>query len=431
VHERLVALACNINPNIEIQEGQSATAWINVGEAVSLGDRIGINVGSDGWTALVCTQDAQRIGSSENPFGPGAAACLGAANAFRLLFGTGAGSLDRQLRLSTWQLRSCVAPQRLPDAMADLTLVGAGAVGNGAAWALSRLPGTATLCIVDPERVELGNLQRYVLCLREDVDRLKTDVIKTPFAGPVRVEARSQSWEDFVEQIGVVPELVLVAVDSAEVRRAVQASLPRWIANAWTQPGDLGVSVHEFLGEGACLRCLYLPAGQIPSRDVVLAEGLRVPDQLMRIRELLYHGEGAPSDLLALVAVRFGLSADALHGFEGVALSKVFAEAVCGGAVLPLGAAGAPTQDVHVPLAHQSALAGILLAAAGVAHAAGWTDDGSYATRLNVMAPIYPTHITQPLKKDARGICICQDQDYQDCYAMKYRLSTAGTGSSS
>lgn len=44
--------------------------------------------------------------------------------------------------------------------------------------------------------------------------------------------------------------------------------------------------------------------------------------------------------------------------FEGY-----YIEGLCGGAVLPLQRTGRPRQDVHVPIAHQSALAGVLLAA--------------------------------------------------------------------
>jgi hypothetical protein len=54
---------------------------------------------------------------------------------------------------------------------------------------------------------------------------------------------------------------VLLAVDSAADRIAAQAALPRWIANAWTQPENIGVSRHSFLGEAPCVACLYMPQG--------------------------------------------------------------------------------------------------------------------------------------------------------------------------
>jgi Prokaryotic E2 family C/ThiF family len=418
----LVELAIRTNPNVDIAEHGTATIWINVGDDVAIREGIAINVGCSEWTALVSTRKPQPVGESHNPFGAGAAACIAAANLFRWTFVDPIPDvLDLDLQMSTWRLASH-KPKSIPSAILDLTLVGAGAIGNSAAWALARLPTSGSVRLIDPEAVELSNLQRYILALREDIDQPKIVVASRYFTGPMRAEPRQSSWAEFVASTGVVPDRVLVAVDSSEDRRAIQASLPRWIANAWTQPGDLGVSVHEFLGQGACLRCLYLPVGEAPSQDALLAEGLRVPDQLMRIRELLYHGDGAPADLLELIASRFGVSVELLQPYEGVTLSRLYSEGICGGAILPLGAVGA-IEDVHVPLAHQSALAGVLLAAAGVVDACGWTNRASCATRLNLMRPIDPTFITQSIQKDPRRICICQDRDYQEAYRMKYPVA--------
>ncbi len=71
---------------------------------------------------------------------------------------------------------------------------------------------------------------------------------------------------------------VLAGVDSARDRRAMQATLPHWAANAWIQTGDLGVSDHHYRN-GACIACLYLPTGKTPNRDELVAAALQVPDQ--------------------------------------------------------------------------------------------------------------------------------------------------------
>ena len=80
-----------------------------------------------------------------------------------------------------------------------------------------------------------------------------------------------------------------------------------------------------------------------------------------------------------------------------------------------------PTHDVHVPLAHQSALAGVGLASRLVANNLGYGATHSEATRINLMDSVaqYPT---QPLGKDQRGICVCQDETYVDAYRAKYQF---------
>ena len=141
--------------------------------------------------------------------------------------------------------------------------------------------------------------------------------------------------------------------------------MPRRVANAWTQPGDLGVSSHDFL-EGACVTCLYLPDGEQKNEDQIIAESFGVTERLMQVRTLLYQNEGAPRDLLVAIATARDLPLAKLLPFEGRPVRALYTEGFCGGAVIPLGGSGRPANDVHVPLAHQSALAGVLLAAAGV-----------------------------------------------------------------
>src|SRR5207245_1726610 len=71
-------------------------------------------------------------------------------------------------------------------------------------------------------------------------------------------------------------QTVLSAVDSAKARIEIQASLPRYIVNGWTQRGEAGVSRHDFLSGLACLACLYLPTGTAPSEDLIIARALRL-----------------------------------------------------------------------------------------------------------------------------------------------------------
>ena len=75
-------------------------------------------------------------------------------------------------------------------------------------------------------------------------------------------------------------------------------------------------------------------------------------------------------------------------------VGALYTEGFCGGAVIPLGDLGRPANDVHLPLAHQSALAGVLLAAAGVRMGLSGRVD-SVVTQYDVLKPqerfqVYP-----------------------------------------
>jgi len=412
------ALARTINPRVDFVD--EAALAISIGSADLEADTI-VYAGSNGWDALISTSGPQPLGKSGNPFGPGAAACLAAANAFRVAF-FDQPLLDDELVFSTLEL-AAHASRHQPAVDIELgddnTLVGVGAIGNGVVWALGRCGARGSLTLVDPEPVELSNLQRYVLAVPEDVDRGKVEVAKRVVSGLV-VSARSSAWDEYALARGHRMERVLVALDSAYDRVAVQATLPHWLANAWTQPGDLGVSTHPSFVDGACLACLYLPAGPQKNEDKLIAEALGLPpEREVQIRQLLYTNEAPPGEFLGAVADALELSSDDLTSFRDRPLRDLYVEGICGGAVLPLDRVGMPRQEVHVPLAHQSALAGVLLAGRLVAAAIGDGPAKTEVTRLNILRPI-ADFLTQPAAKDPRGICICQDPIYVDAWRLKY-----------
>ena len=100
-------------------------------------------------------------------------------------------------------------------------------------------------------------------------------------------------------------------------------------------------------------------------------------------------------------------------------MRALYREGFCGGAVIPLGDPGRPANDVHVPLAHQSALAGVLLAAAGVRMGLSGRVD-SVVTQYDVLKPQERFQV-YPAAKHAGERCICQDADYREVYRRKYR----------
>jgi hypothetical protein len=421
VTDEATNLARRINPKIDF--ASSPTVEVVIGAALpSPGALPHIFVGSNDWNAFVGTSESQPLGSSQNPFGAGVAACLAAANVFRWVFQGEGASLDRGSIFSLLENEARRGGEAiLAGSLGEIVLLGAGAIGNAAAWALSRIPMEGTLYLIDHQAIDLGNLQRYILAERSDEAGIKVDVLARYFMGKIRAKPHASNFENFVASNGYAWPRMILALDSSRDRRAAQASLPQWIANAWTQPGDLGVSTHGFL-DGACVACLYLAGHALENEDAIIASALGIPDRLMQIRTLLHNGNGITRDLLDAIATGRAIQIDRLLAFEGRPLRNLYTEGFCGGAVIPVGAIGIPRQEVHVPLAHQSALAGILLAATAVRQALGLNRPGTQVTRIDVMRPL-GSYLTQPAAKDQRGICICQDADYRDVYKLKYAES--------
>ena len=422
VSDKVSALAQRINPRVELSG--RPTVEVVIGSAgLSQGVSRTVFVGSNGWNAKLSTRNPQGCADTNNPYGAGLAACLAAADLFRSVFLTGT-ELDGDFEFPFPSLAEGTNDAGdVSGNVSSLVLAGAGAIGNAAAWALSRTDVNGSIEIVDHESIDLGNLQRYVLAERDDENKPKAEFVAGTFTGALRAKTQECKLAEFLEKKRHKVDNLLLALDSAQDRRAAQASLPRRVANAWTQPGDLGASTHDFL-EGACVSCLYMPDGRQRNEDEIIAESLGVSDRLMQVRVLLYGNEGAPRDLLEAIAVARNIPLEKLMAFEGRPLRKLYTDGFCGGAVIPLDVIGAPPDDVHVPLAHQSAMAGVLLAGAGVQMGLGGSGS-SFAAQYNVLKPQERLQV-HPMAKKVGGKCICQDKDYVDVYQKKYGLDSIG-----
>lgn len=411
-------LALQINPRLELESRRKPTIGVRIGPGAATASPT-VFAGSSGWQARLSSAEGVNVGSSELAFGAGVAACLAMANVFRFVF-MDDPKLDHAVNLSAAPIPGIrLGKAVIPQAEA-IALVGLGAIGNATSWALARTPAFRMVHVVDHEAIDLGNLQRYVLTHRSDVDAPKTDVVYRELSPGTAVERHSMRFDEFTSSFPEYRLPTLVALDSARDRRAVQAALPPWIANAWTQPGDLGVSRHIFSAPGACLACLYLPKGTGQSDDQVFAQALGIPDQVMEVRRLLHQGDAVSRPLLDLVAQRLGVDPSLVAPYEGATIRVLYSEGVCGGGILPLGSLGRPRAELHVPLAHQAALAGVLLGARAAASTLEAGDGPTQITRLNVMRELPVDYVTQPAFKDDRGLCICQDRDYQEVYWQKY-----------
>ncbi|MGY3487872.1 hypothetical protein ACVW1C_005755 [Bradyrhizobium sp. USDA 4011] len=427
---RLQELAVSINDRIELKdELAEADIVVAVGDTAVVAGLDVIYIGSDGWRALLSRQGPVRSGSTTNPFGAGAAACFGAANVFRRIFADqlARGDLDDGIDLSLLTyLQGSTTASALPEScdLGDAYLVGLGAIGNGAVWALSRVPGLAgILHLVDHENADLSNLQRYVMATQLDVGRQKVRLARALFEQrALKVRAHPRRWSDYVNARRTRAfERVAVALDTAEDRVALQASLPKWTVNAWTQNVDLGVSRHGFADDGACLACLYLPTVAVKNEHERVAEELGIPDAHQEIRELLQTHQPVSEPFVRRVAAAFDVPYEALQMFVGQPVQAFYRNAICGGLMVSL-TGGSHAGTAVVPMVFQSALAGIMLAADLVKHAAGMQPASTTTTRINLLRPLAPV-LGDPRAKDTSGRCLCCDRDFLDAYRRKYRVA--------
>ena len=418
--KQLADLARRINPVIEFSTAKPP--YVNVGTIPAVPSGCSAFIGSDGWNARLSTTAPQAVGQSRNPIGAAAAACFGAATIFRHFFhrqlGVSEPSEEFVLSIFDYSRLPRILTEPLDYDLGEVALAGAGAIGNAAVWLLARSQCQGRIHLIDPETVDDTNPQRYVLTdaksTGEDKVTLAARELGTSKVQPV---PHKTAWGSFIgKQPGWKIPMVAVALDSPEDRVAVQASLPRWILNSWTQANDLGVSRHEFNSDSACLACMYWPKKQKPNLDEIIKEAIRYSGELMDVRNMLYFGTGLDDAWLDRISRDMGQPRELLEPFKGTTIDAFYREAICGGHVI-----AAEGGKIEVPMAFQSALAGIMLAAEIVKYgrAGHKLDTSMVTTKIDLLRPL-GTHLSEPYKRRSDVSCICSDQDYRERYAEKY-----------
>jgi len=316
-------------------------------------------------------------------------------------------------------------------------------VGQAAIYTLARVSAIGTLVVVDPEDISLSNLQRYVLTTDGDVGSSKCSLAARALRGSrIASVCRDCSWGDAALTADGPVESVCTAVDTEAVRIAIQAGLPRRIYNAWTQPADLGWSRHESFGNAPCLACLYWPNRSRPSQHELIAQAIHQAE--LRVLAYLTHSLPVGQPLQAEQIPRLpnmpippdsaawverSLLADIVHSLQipagdidhwrGKQLSDLYREGICGGALVR-SQVGFVSNEMAVPLAHQSVLAGVMLAAqlliASSPELSSFRPTAIEA-RLNVLAGL-PQFAPRPRQR-TNG-CICGDPDFVSVYHAKW-----------
>lgn len=435
--KQLKTLTMQINPVINLDESQEETFVLTVGNTTAINKtENALFIGSDNWKAFYSVSTPQTIGKSHNPFGAAGAVCIACANLFRSIFNDELGNpaLDHHVCLCMYNqtiIDNKDAPALPEEITVNFTLIGAGAVGNAALWTLLQIPNAkGQISLIDNQPVSISNLQRYLLMKQEHITFSKVGIISEIFqakAGIV-IQPYPSRWQEVVGTLSIDQlRLLVTALDTGIDRLLVQSTLPEKIINAWTSPECLGVSRHLDFSNEVCLACLYMPTVKVKSESEKIAAALNMPEREDFIRH--YLAKNVPIDEQFIVTVSHigGIDQAKLRQYMNQPVCILYSEGICGGGIVTLNPNSQVPQDMEVPLAHESAMAGILLAAEVIIESLQIrTKPIEALTKINLMRPLHE-HLLEKEGKHYSGKCLCQDKIIQKRYSEKWSLAVALT----
>jgi molybdopterin/thiamine biosynthesis adenylyltransferase len=269
-------ISCGTKPKVQvagIDEATSFDAILCVGTTARRGLPWTV-INSNGWLARVSSQgkDISAECSQVNPIGALAAACLGVAEVFKrlIVLRPDRGAMNPGTTFSFYDYcESSSAGPELPSVIPiDLSLFGAGAIGNGIVYLLSVLPVTGRLSVVDRQVFQRENWGTCFLVGPDDFDVPKADWACRILRSKLVTRPIHGSIEDYVAQCErgfLFPSLVSNALDNIDARRLVQRLWPDQIIDGAIGPTACEVTVHPWEGDSSCLLCDF----QEPVADAV------------------------------------------------------------------------------------------------------------------------------------------------------------------
>lgn len=156
--------------------------------------------------------------------------------------------------------------------LGDIDAVSGGAITHALLFCLLRIPGVhARVRVIEQQRAELSNVNRYALLRASDDGSLKTDQLgRVAAAGVEIVGVPSLFTKDTREALLPFAERVVVGVDDVEARWWVQEEHPAWLAVGATGNHLAQLTVHVPGSPcAACIHAIPLPPQTIPTISFV------------------------------------------------------------------------------------------------------------------------------------------------------------------
>jgi hypothetical protein len=189
-----------------------------------------------------------------------------------------------------------------PVDLGRVDLVSGGAITNAALYTLLRTRAAGDLRVLEPDRLDYSNLNRYALGRRSSVGELKAEHLagysteQLRIAGlPVRLDQSSRAVT------GPLSDRVLVGVDHIPTRWEAQRQAPGWLCVGATSHAFAMVTVHP--AGGPCAGCAHPRDDDHPAEPIPTIAFVSLWSGLIQALELLRHAHRRTQESAARITI--------------------------------------------------------------------------------------------------------------------------------
>lgn len=239
-------------------------AILNIGNEV-LAPPNSATVNSTGWIGRLAAGE-RRVRNLHwspdlpNPLGALLAACLGVHAVFFIILGKPFDAFSETSLFSHESGSPGTLKQGPPlpiePLRLDTFLVGCGAVSNGWAYAIKRLPIVGKLEAIDPQSLRPENLGPYVASSCQWLGRPKVELLKSFLSPAIEVVPRGDHWELFTLRLKhelKVPRIIISGLDKVGTRHSLQRVWPETLIDMGAEGLESQVIVKHRNSDGLCL----------------------------------------------------------------------------------------------------------------------------------------------------------------------------------
>ena len=199
------------------------------------------------------------------------------------------------------------AVRRRPLDLGRVDVISGGAITNATIYALLRVPEVSVdLRVIEPETVDLTNLNRYPLARRSDRNRPKVKVLEGYSRAAVTISGIEAPFDDsWPVVLGNLAARVLVGVDQIPVRWAIQEAAPAWLQVTGTSHFFVMASSHH--PDGPCAGCAH-PTDEQGDDPIPTISFVSMWAGILQLLDLLNEASGQPTTGRYTICYPFGLS---------------------------------------------------------------------------------------------------------------------------